>query len=230
MPIIRFPDPRSAGPEGIVAVGGDLHPDSLLLAYRNGIFPWPIDDDPLVWFSPEIRGILNFSDLHIPRRLSGIRRTISLTFTIDADFEGVIRSCAGVHGEQKEEGTWILPEMIHAYCAFHRRGHAHSVEAWHGLRLVGGIYGVDAGGAFSAESMFYIEPNASKLALLHLIDHLQSRGLDWMDIQVMTPHMERFGATPMPRDHFLELLSSTLSRGLELFPQSISFGEKPLLR
>ena len=228
MPIIRFPDPRSAGPEGILAVGGDLHPDSLLLAYRNGIFPWPIDDDPLVWFCPEIRGILRFSDLHIPRRLARLRRVTHLTFSIDADFEGVIRSCARIHSERKEEGTWILPDIINAYYAFHRSGHAHSVEAWNGLRLVGGVYGVDAGGAFAAESMFYIEPNASKLALLHLIDHLKNRGLDWLDIQVMTPHMEQLGATPLPRGRFLELLSFTLARQLVLFPRSGSHDEKRL--
>ncbi|MBI2837066.1 MAG: leucyl/phenylalanyl-tRNA--protein transferase [Acidobacteria bacterium] len=217
MPITRFPDPRSASPEGVVAVGGDLHPDSLMLAYRNGIFPWPVGDYPLVWFSPEIRGVLQLANLHVPQRLARLRRNTRLRLGFDGDFDGVIRACARVHSSRDEAGTWILPTIIDAYCELHRAGHAHSVEAWDGDRLVGGLYGVDVDGAFAAESMFYTEPGASKLALLHLLDHLSSRGLEWIDIQVMTPHMERFGATPLPRDSFLELLAATRARGLRLF-------------
>lgn len=218
MPIKAFPDPHLAGPEGVVAVGGDLHPDSLILAYRNGIFPWPVGDDPLVWFSPEPRGVLKFENLHVPKRLERERRTTRLRLTIDADFEGVIRGCAHVHAQRSEEGTWILPEIIDAYVELHKSGHAHSAEAFEGERLVGGIYGVDVDGAFAAESMFYVEPDASKLAFLHLVDHLKRHGLDWIDVQVMTPHMERFGARPIHRDQFLEMLAETRARGLVLFP------------
>jgi len=226
MPVKEFPDPRGGGYEGIVAMGGDLHPESLLLAYRSGIFPWPIGDYPYVWVSPEKRGILRFADIHVPRRLARLRRTTHLRFTTDANFRGVIRACAAVHSREGSEGTWILPEIIDAYVHLHRAGHAHSVEAWNGERLVGGIYGVDADGAFAGESMFYTEPNASKLALFHLIDHLSSRGLDWMDIQMLTPHMERLGAREVPRDEFLELLAETRSRGLSLFDRrpGYSFG------
>ncbi|MEW6365538.1 MAG: leucyl/phenylalanyl-tRNA--protein transferase [Acidobacteriota bacterium] len=216
MPIRRFPDPREANPDGIVALGGDLHPESLILAYQSGIFPWPIGGYPLVWFSPDPRAILRFDEIHVPRRLARVRRLKPYRLTIDGDFDGVIRACARVHAE-RSDGTWILPEMIEAYTRLHWLGHAHSVEARSGGGLVGGIYGVDAGGAFAAESMFYTAPNASKLALLHLIEHLSSRGLEWLDIQVMTPHMARFGAREIPRDDFLRMLAESRARGLKLF-------------
>ena len=173
MPVKRFPDPRQATEDGIVALGGDLHPDSLTLAYSQGIFPWPVKGLPLAWFCPEERAILDFNELHIPRSLVKARKNTTFRFTIDQAFEPVIRACAEV---RREEGTWITEEMIEAYIDYHREGHAHSVEAWEGSRLVGGIYGVDAGGAFAGESMFYLEPNASKLALLHLVDHLRRAG------------------------------------------------------
>jgi len=216
VPVVAFPDPRSANAEGIVAAGGDLHPESLLLAYRQGIFPWPVEGLPLLWFCPAERGVLQFSELHIPRSLARARRSTTLRFTIDAAFVDVIRACA-TSRRPGQEGTWITPAVISAYVRFHRLGYAHSVEAWQGERLVGGVYGVDVDGAFAAESMFYREPNASKLALLYLIDHLQSRGLDWLDIQVLTPHLARLGARTVTRDAFLEKLERTRARGLRLF-------------
>jgi leucyl/phenylalanyl-tRNA---protein transferase len=216
MPVLQFPDPRSANPEGIVAVGGDLHPQSLLQAYRQGIFPWPVEGLPLLWFSPAQRGVLEFADLSIPRSLARARRRTGLRFTIDTAFAEVIRACAAARPGQ--EGTWITSGIITAYTRLHRMGVAHSVEAWNGERLVGGIYGVDVDGGFAAESMFYREPNASKLALLHLIDHLQSHGLDWLDIQVLTPHMARLGAKAISRDQFLEKLRRTRARHLQVFP------------
>ncbi|HEV2708115.1 MAG TPA: leucyl/phenylalanyl-tRNA--protein transferase [Pyrinomonadaceae bacterium] len=217
MALIRFPDPRDATPEGLVAIGGNLRPPTLLEAYRRGIFPWPIEGYPLTWFSPAERALLVFADLHIPRSLARERRRTTLRFTIDADFASVIRACATAF-RPGEEGTWINDAMIDAYCELHRRGHAHSVEAWDERgTLVGGIYGVDADGAFAGESMFYTRPNASKLALLHLVEHLSARGLDWMDIQVLTPHMERLGAKNVPREAFLERLAETRRRGLKLF-------------
>ena len=216
MALIRFPDPRDATPEGIVAVGGEPRPDILLEAYRRGIFPWPVEGYPLLWFSPAERAILEFRELHVPRSLAKEKRRTSLRFTIDRDFPSVIRACAGV-ARAHEDGTWITRQMIRGYCEFHRRGHAHSVEAWEGETLVGGLYGVDAGGAFAGESMFYLRPGASKLALLFLIEHLQSRGLDWMDIQVLTPHMEALGAREISRDEFLDKLARAQRRGLKLF-------------
>src|SRR5262249_14541303 len=138
------------------------------------------------------------------------------TFTIDRAFGDVIRLCSQV-SRPGQSGTWITREMQAAYLQFHRLGRAHSVEVWHSGVLVGGIYGVDAGGVFAGESMFHLEPNASKFALLYLIDHLKQRGLDWIDIQVLTPHMESLGARNIRRLVFLKRLTSTLSRKLKLF-------------
>jgi leucyl/phenylalanyl-tRNA--protein transferase len=216
MPVLEFPDPRSASSEGIVAVGGDLHPDSLLLAYRQGIFPWPVPDLPLLWFCPAERGILEFADLHIPRSLARARRRSTLRVTIDAAFPSVIRSCARTP-RPGQDGTWITPQIIAAYIRLHELGIAHSAEAWSGNRLVAGLYGVDVDGAFAAESMFHREPDASKLVLLFLIDHLRGRGLEWIDIQVLTPHLARLGAKAIGRDDFLKRLRRTRARGLRLF-------------
>jgi leucyl/phenylalanyl-tRNA--protein transferase len=216
MALTRFPDPRTATPEGIVAVGGRPEPELLAEAYARGIFPWPVEGYPLLWFSPAERGVLFFEELHVPRSLARERRRTRLTFTIDRAFERVIRACASVE-RAHEKGTWITRDIIRGYCEFHRRGRAHSVEAWEEGELVGGVYGVDAGGAFAGESMFRLRPNASKLALLHLIDHLRARGLEWLDIQVLTPHTEALGARLVPREEFLELLARTRARGLKLF-------------
>jgi len=216
MPVVAFPDPRSANADGVVAIGGDLHPESLRLAYRNGIFPWPHDGYPLLWFCPAERGVLEFAELHIPRSLERARRRSAVRCTIDAAFADVIRACA-TSPRPGQEGTWITPAIIAAYTRLHRLGIAHSAEAWNGTRLVGGIYGIEVDGAFAAESMFYREPNASKLALLHLIDHLRRHGLEWVDIQMLTPHMARLGAKAIPREVFLAKLRRTRARGLRLF-------------
>lgn len=216
MTLIRFPDPRYAGDEGIVAIGGTLNATNLLSAYSRGIFPWPIEGWPLTWFCPGERAILEFDDLHVPRSLAREQRRAPFTFTINQDFNAVITSCAKA-ARPEEEGTWITPQMIRAYNELHRIGYAHSVEAWEGATLVGGIYGVDAGGAFAGESMFYARASASKLALLYLIEHLRERGLEWMDIQVMTPHMKAFGAKLISRDHFLEMLARARALSLNLF-------------
>jgi leucyl/phenylalanyl-tRNA--protein transferase len=217
MPVLQFPDPATANPEGVVAIGGDLHPDSLLLAYRQGIFPWPVQGLPLLWFCPAERSVLEFARLHVPRSLAYARKHTTLRFTVDTAFAQVIRACADTQ-RPGQDGTWITTHIVAAYTRLHRLGVAHSVEAWNGTRLVGGIYGVDVDGAFAAESMFYREPNASKLALLYLVDHLRSRGLDWLDTQVLTPHVVRLGARAMPRDDFLKKLRRTRARGLCLFP------------
>ena len=211
-----FPDPRRARYD-VVAIGEDLRPETLMEAYRSGIFPWPTDEAPLPWFSPHRRAVLFFDEIHISRSLARARRAHTFRMTIDADFRGVIARCAEMP-RPDQDGTWIFPEIIDAYAALHDLGHAHSAEAWDGAELVGGIYGVDMGGAFGGESMFYAKPNASKLALLHLVDHLRNRGLGWMDIQVMTPHMEALGAREIPRSEFLDLLKETQERKLVLFP------------
>ncbi|MFI5395280.1 MAG: leucyl/phenylalanyl-tRNA--protein transferase [Candidatus Binatia bacterium] len=216
MPVVEFPDPRTANHDGVVAIGGDLHPQTLLLAYRQGIFPWPVPGYPLLWFCPAERGVLEFQDLHVPRSLLRAQRASTLRFTIDEAFPQVIRACAGAP-RPEQDGTWITPQVIRAYIRLHGMGIAHSVEAWNAELLVGGIYGVEVDGAFAAESMFYREPNASKLALLHLIEHLQLHGLDWLDIQVLTPHLVRLGAKAISRDEFLKKLRRTRARGFALF-------------
>jgi leucyl/phenylalanyl-tRNA---protein transferase len=217
MSLIDFPDPAYGSYQGIVALGGSLNAVNLLEAYRRGIFPWPMEGWPLTWFCPEERAILEFTDLHVPRRLERSRRRSSFRLTINRNFKAVITHCAGVK-RAGEVGTWITPRMLSAYCELHRLGHAHSVEVWdEEERLVGGIYGVDADGSFAGESMFHLRPNASKLALLYLIEHLQARGLDWIDVQVLTPHMTAFGAKEISRDEFLLRLKATRERGLKLF-------------
>lgn len=215
MDLIHFLDPSLAY-EGVVALGGKLSTTNLLRAYRRGIFPWPVDENIVPWFCPETRAILEFSELHIPRRLVRIQRQNAFHFTIDQAFEKVINACAIVP-RRDQGGTWITSHMIRAYCRLHRDGHAHSVEAWEGDELVGGMYGVDAGGAFSGESMFSRRSNASKLALLFLIEHLRSRKLDWIDIQTMTPHMKALGAKEIDRSVFLRKLHKQLSCNLVLF-------------
>jgi leucyl/phenylalanyl-tRNA--protein transferase len=220
-PILRFPDPRDTGPEGLLALGGDMHPDSLRLAYERGIFPWPIEGAPaLTWFSPVERGILDFKELHWPRSLRKFAAKKPYRFTFDRAFEQVISECQAAY-RPGQPGTWITPELRDAYVEFHRQGFAHSTEAWVQAdpsaapetgELVGGMYGVYLDGVFAGESMFFKKPNASKLALLHLVDRLRAHGIDWMDIQVMTPHMERLGARLIPRDDFLERLQRTHER------------------
>ena len=210
--LIHFIDPEKSI-NGIVALGGPLTTTNLLRAYCRGIFPWPIDNI-VPWCCPEERGILEFNELHVPRRLA--RTRLNFQFTIDRAFPQVISHCATVK-RKHESGTWITGQMIRAYCELHRLGHAHSVEVWEGTELVGGLYGVDASGSFAGESMFSLRSNASKLALLFLIEHLKERGLDWIDIQMLSPHLEALGAKVVSRAEFLDKLTATQQRNLTLF-------------
>lgn len=221
---IEFPDPRDADPEtGLLAVGGDFSVDRLQAAYRRGIFPWPMavgdysaEDVPPLWFCPDPRAILFFEELHVPRSLARARKKSTLRYTVDQVFTAVIRACAEAP-RPGQDGTWITSKMLEAYIDLHRAGHAHSFEAWDGETLVAGLYGVDAGGAFAAESMFHLQDNASKLLVLEVIDHLRARGASWLDIQVMTPHMERLGARDIERSHYLQLLAEAQAAENELF-------------
>lgn len=216
--VTRFPDPRNARGD-IVAIGEDLSADTLRDAYRHGIFPWPHDELPLPWFSPRRRALLFFDELHVGRSLRRSAARSGFRFTIDEGFDRVIDACASV--ERDDQGTWIGPDIIRAYTRLHREGDAHSVEVWDGEELVGGLYGVDAGGAFTGESMFHLRSNASKLALLHLIEHLRARGSGWLDCQIITPHMRALGAREVPRARFLDLLEEAQRSGRDLF------GERP---
>jgi leucyl/phenylalanyl-tRNA---protein transferase len=210
-----FPDPRHARGD-VVAFGNDLGVETLRSAYRLGIFPWPHDDWPLPWFSPRRRTVILFDDFHLGRSLKKAARRGGLDFTIDRDFPAVIRACAGVpRGD--DEGTWIGPAIIDAYTNLHRAGSAHSVEVWEGEGLVGGLYGVDAGGVFTGESMFHRAPNASKLALAYLVDHIRTRGGTWLDCQVMTPHMRALGAREITRSRFLDMLALAQRATISIF-------------
>lgn len=226
----RFPDPRTAETvEGIIAIGGSLDPHTVMDAYRHGIFPWPMEHTPLTWFCPDERAVLFHDRMHLSRSLRRAwrQRESRFRFTIDRAFDEVIECCAHVHRASQPSDpvtgktlTWITTGMKRAYKRLHALGHAHSVEVWAGERLVGGLYGVDAGGAFAAESMFHLVTDASKLAVIHLMEHLHSQGLDWLDIQVETPHMTRMGAQSVPKADFLDLLDEARKRKLSLFPRN----------
>lgn len=201
----------------IVSFGDKLNVETLRNAYRLGIFPWHVEGLPLPWYCPEKRAILEFSELHIPKSLERAQRKNQFTFTIDKDFRSVIETCSRAV-RAGESGTWITPEFIEAYCSLHKAGMAHSIEAWDAQgELVGGLYGVDAGGLFCGESMFHKVSNASKLALLFLIAHLKKRGATWFDAQVMTPHIKALGAKDIRRKAFLRKLKETQGLKLDLF-------------
>ncbi|MFN8391729.1 MAG: leucyl/phenylalanyl-tRNA--protein transferase [Bdellovibrionota bacterium] len=222
MTISAFPPVDDADEDGLLCVGGDLEVDSLLLAYRSGIFPWPVSTDcPLVWFAPPTRAVLFLDQVHISRSLMRARERSGFTFSIDSQCENVIRNCARSKNRGKQRGTWIIPQMIKAYSALHRAGWCHSVECLDGDRLVGGLYGVSIGDMFAGESMFYLEPNASKLALWHLITHLQERNVPWLDCQQLTPLLASFGAVEIPRKQFMGLLGEAVTTGRNLFSPTI---------
>jgi len=201
-----FPHPDQSDEYGLLALGGDLSVDRLLLAYSSGIFPWYSPGDPILWWSPDPRMVLFPSRLHVPRRLRRIIRQEKFHVTLDRNFEEVIRACA-VAGSRQREGTWITDDMISAYVALYRTGFAHSVEAWHDGELAGGLYGVCLGGVFFGESMFYRRPDASKAAFVKLVRWLTQHGIRLIDCQVRTSHLSRFGAVEIPRRQFLRLLA-----------------------
>jgi leucyl/phenylalanyl-tRNA--protein transferase len=205
-----FPPAESADPDGLLALGGRLAPEWLLDAYQHGIFPWPLNEDaPVAWWSPDPRAIIEFDAFHISRRLRRTLRSGRFQVTCDQDFGGVIRGSATAGGRIGH--TWITPAMIRAYTRLAELGHAHSVEAWQEGRLVGGVYGVSIGGLFAAESKFYRARDASKVALAHLIAHLRSRGYQLFDIQQLTPHTARLGASQIPRKLYLRRLAQALA-------------------
>lgn len=201
-----FPPVEQSDDDGLLAAGGRLSPDHLIDAYSHGIFPWPIDEaSPLLWWSPDPRGILDLDNVHFSRRLLRTCRSDKFQVTCNADFADVIHSCATLHGP-----TWITHEMIAAYTRLHKLGLAHSVETWHEGKLVGGTYGVALGGLFAAESMFHRMTDASKVALYHLIERLRDRAYTLLDIQMITPHTEQFGAVEISRDEYLARLDEAL--------------------
>ncbi|MGH7966784.1 MAG: leucyl/phenylalanyl-tRNA--protein transferase [Candidatus Binatia bacterium] len=215
MPIYRltqdllFPDPQWATPDGLLAVGGDLRIERLLLAYHLGIFPWYGPDEPILWWSPPRRCILEPACFHVSRSLQRLLRQGRLTVTFDQAFPAVIRACAETRLADGQ-GTWIVPGMIDAYCALHEAGFAHSAEAWWDGELVGGIYGVSLGRAFFGESMFARVSNASKIAFATLARRLAQWEFTLIDCQITNPHLLRLGAQEISRAEFLHRLTTAL--------------------
>ena len=207
---LKFPNPHDADDSGLVAFGGDLSPHRLLAAYAQGLFPWPHGEDlPLLWFSPNPRTVLVPADLHVSRSLQKTLRQGRFTVRFDTAFDRVVHACA-VTRRSDQEGTWITPEMRQAYGVLHRLGFAHSAEAWLEDRLVGGVYGVSIGAAFFAESMFTHLSNTAKVAFVHLVRLLEAWGFSFVDCQIHSDHVSRFGAVPWERACFLNALAGAL--------------------
>lgn len=209
----------------IVAVGLDLTPKTLIHAYSQGVFPWPTPGLPLLWYCPQMRGVLDFADLHVGKRLQQYLKKANWTYTINRDFQAVMEACS----ERGEEGTWITDEMRAAYLELHRIGHAHSIEVWEESTLVGGLYGVDVANTFAGESMFHRKDNASKAALLFTASLLKRVGRTFMDIQVVTPHMEALGAKEITRPEFLARLKK-IQKQMKVTGPSKPFTESKTLR
>jgi leucyl/phenylalanyl-tRNA---protein transferase len=221
MPIVEFPSVEDADEYGLLAVGGDLHVESLLLAYSNGIFPWPHEGYPMLWFAPAERAVLDFDEFHIPPRLTRYLKKTSFTFHVDTAFEDVITNCSGAR-RRNQASTWITPEIRDAYIELHRSGFAHSFEARNPAgELVGGMYGVLIGKMFAGESMFFKESHASKFVVIETVAFLGRLGLTWMDIEVMTPHMRMFGAKEIPRNDFMRRLKKAIR---ERIPEDLQPG------
>ena len=200
-----------AEPSGLLAVGGDLSPGRLVDAYRHGIFPWYSADQPIMWWSPDPRMVLYVDEFRLTRSLRKRAQSGRFETRIDTAFRQVIEACA-LTPREGQGGTWITPEMVDAYCELHRRGYAHSVESWRDGELVGGLYGLALGRVFFGESMFAHETDASKVALVALVAHLQQSGVPLIDCQQETAHLASLGARPIPRSrfaaHLVELIHS----------------------
>jgi|TARA_B100000959_G_C14864667_1_gene575717 leucyl/phenylalanyl-tRNA--protein transferase len=205
---IPFPDVKKATPEGLVAVGGNLSPKRLLSAYRQGIFPWYSENQPIFWWSLDPRGIIPLDDFHVGATLIKVLKRKIFEIKINTAFEDVMRACA-VRSDGSESG-WITEEMISAYTELHRLGNAHSIESWRNGKLVGGVYGIAIGGLFAAESMFYLESNASKIALTALVERMKETGFTLFDCQMVTNVTKRMGAIEISREEYLKQLNKAL--------------------
>ncbi|MDR2898368.1 MAG: leucyl/phenylalanyl-tRNA--protein transferase [Spirochaetaceae bacterium] len=202
----RFPDPESAG-DGVVAVGGNLSPGMLLSAYSQGIFPWFSKDDPLLWWSPDPRFVIEIGEFRMPSRLERFMKQSPFVHRVDTAFEEVIRHCASAK-RPGQDGTWIQQDMVDAYCTLHREGYAHSVETWLDDKLVGGFYGVRLGDVFFGESMFSLVSEASKTAFCFFVRKFRDEGGALIDSQIYTDHIARFGGKNISRTAYLRMLST----------------------
>lgn len=210
-----FPPVETADEIGLLCWGGDYEIETLIEAYRNGIFPWPHEGYPPLWFALPERAILEFERFHISRSLHKTLRRTHWQTRIDQDFSAIIRACAGPR--DYADGTWIWPEIIAAYEKLHRAGFAHCVGVYEGDELIGGLYGVSIGGYFAGESIFHRRSDAGKMALVALVDYLRERGAHWIDVQQLTPLLESFGAREIARRAFMKKLRVAL-KAPELFP------------
>ena len=201
-----FPDVTEADRDGILAVGGDLSPERLLLAYQSGIFPWFDSDDPILWWAPHQRMVLFPDELVASKSMRSILRKEIFTVTFNKDFRGVISNCSQIR-RNGQRGTWITSEMIEAYVKLHELGFAKSVEVWQNNELVGGLYGIDLGHVFCGESMFSKVSNASKVAFITLVENLKVRKYKLIDCQVHNDHLESLGAREIEREEFMQILT-----------------------
>lgn len=204
-----FPDPHLGEDDGLIAIGGDLSVDRLLLAYSYGFFPWYSyrhENEPL-WFCPMKRFVIFPSEIHVSHSMQQLLRKQELQTTINQNFDGVIRGCATAQNRNQEEGAWLGPDIIKAYTEMHRQGFAVSVEVWREEELVGGLYGITLGKAFFGESMFSLVPNASKLALIYLARTFDSLGGKLIDCQFETPHLRSMGGRYIPYEEYLRIIS-----------------------
>ncbi len=228
MPVFRlsdqivFPEPELSREDGLLAVGGDLSPERLILAYRMGIFPWYASGEPILWWSPDPRLVLYPDALHISRSLIKTLKQGRFTVTLDQNFGRVIAACAGACRD-KQQGTWITKDMMDAYCRLHEAGFAHSVEVWNRKELAGGLYGVSLGNCFFGESMFASQADASKVGLVTLVHLLQKWSFRLIDCQVTTDHLVRLGAREIPRKQFL----AELKQALKAPTQKGNWGKAP---
>ncbi|HZF13753.1 MAG TPA: leucyl/phenylalanyl-tRNA--protein transferase [Thermoanaerobaculia bacterium] len=220
---VVFPPPTSANEEGVLAIGGRPDPETLLTAYRQGIFPWPHEGYPLLWFCPDPRFVLLPGEAHLPRSLRKVMRQGTFEVRADTAFERVMRGCAQAN-RPEQDGTWITPPMLAGYTALHRRGLAHSIETWQGGRLVGGLYGLSLGAVFFGESMYADVPDASKVAFATLLANLLAWRFELVDCQSYTEHLARFGAVDWPRSRFLRVLKKALQAPTRQGPWELPVG------
>lgn len=214
---LTFPHPELANQDGILAMGGDLSPRRLLLAYQIGIFPWFNPDDPIIWWSPDPRFVLFPEELKVAKSMRTYFNNPRFRLTLDQHFETIMRGCQSVYRKGQGGGTWITEDMVHGYCQLHQMGYAHSIEVWQDNQLVGGLYGIALGKCFFGESMFSKAPNASKFGFISLVKKLQKLGYELIDCQQPTQYLSSLGARSIPRKEFLAILEKNRQ-----FPTDIS--------